>query len=159
MKLYSIKGVDLRKIVGEPFTPKVHDLILVGQTEDCSEFLVCSNMTDPVLVEELGVLSRFTFTYCQAWGLTVTEDLLQRARKEVRDSICAKLTVSSGSYTVNADEISQGRMTRAIMILDNTTSIPWVLADNSIANINKNRFIEFLSAAGVAQTKLWEAYQ
>jgi len=159
MKLYSIKGIDLQKIVGDPFKPKAHDLILMGQMEDCSEFLVQSNIPNPVLVEELTIPTRFIFTYCQAWGLTVTKEVLRRARKEVRDQLVAKLVVSSGSLTVNADEKSQERMARAIITLDDTMSIPWVLADNSTANITKSQFVDLLLAARTAQTALWVAYQ
>lgn len=67
-----------------------------------------------------------------------------------------KVTTSSGK-TFDGDETSQTRMARAIIALQatGTPTTPWVLADNTVAEITLAELIEALALAGTAQTALW----
>jgi len=62
-------------------------------------------------------------------------DQLKAARQSAVDSIV--VTTSSGR-SFDGDEVSQDRMTRAITTLNDGESIPWVLADNQIAMVDRS---------------------
>jgi hypothetical protein len=64
------------------------------------------------------------------------------------------VTTSSGN-TFNADELSQQRMARSIIVMSDTDTIQWTLADNTIATVNKSELMEALKLAGIKQTELW----
>ena len=80
----------------------------------------------------------------------------ERIRKYNRDNALnvLKITTAAGN-TFDADEKSQERMARAILILQDGESTMWKLADNSIKNISKIEMKEALKLAGQAQTALW----
>lgn len=55
----------------------------------------------------------------------------------------------------DADEISQQRMARFILVMNDNENIPWVLADNTIADVNKAELAEALKLAVFKQSELW----
>lgn len=67
-----------------------------------------------------------------------------------------KVTTQSGN-TFDGDEISQGRMARAIIALQGTgaASVTWVLADNSVIEATAAELTEALALAGAAQAAIW----
>ena len=95
-------------------------------------------------------------------ALVVVEDTalknatMKKEAKAARDLKVSqiKVTTTSGK-TFNGDEVSQGRMARAIAssIAGETTT--WVLADNTVATVTHNELKEALRLAGQAQTALW----
>ena len=86
-----------------------------------------------------------------------TEAELHVIWKASRAEAVAAITVTTAAgNTFDGDEISQGRMARAICalrVMADTTG--WVLADNTSVLVNKAELIEALSLAGSAQTLLW----
>jgi hypothetical protein len=105
-------------------------------------------------------------TWHQAWEVYMLSESEQAAAaaarlaaaKEARriavDSI--KVTTSQG-HTFDGDEVSQGRMTRAIMALDaaGQTSTTWVLSNNQPTQVTRAELFEALILAGTEQTRLW----
>ena len=70
-----------------------------------------------------------------------------------------KVTTPAGNE-FDGDEISQGRMVRAIIALDAAapgTTVNWVLADNSVINATAAELVEALALAGAAQAAIWVA--
>ena len=67
-----------------------------------------------------------------------------------------KVTTAAGN-TFDGDEISQGRMARAIIALSTglATSIVWVLSDNTVINATSAELTEALVLAGQAQAAIW----
>ena len=67
-----------------------------------------------------------------------------------------KVTTQAGN-TFDGDEISQGRMARAIIALQGTgaASVTWVLADNSVIEATAAELTEALALAGAAQAAIW----
>lgn len=67
-----------------------------------------------------------------------------------------KVTTAAGN-TFDGDEISQGRMARAIIALNatGTPSVTWVLANNSTIQATAAELTEALSLAGAAQAAIW----
>lgn len=76
------------------------------------------------------------------------------ARQEAVDNI--KVTTSTNK-TFDGDEVSQGRMARAIIALQatGTPSTIWVLADNSPTQATLAELSEALALAGAAQAAIW----
>lgn len=67
-----------------------------------------------------------------------------------------KVTTQAGN-TFDGDETSQGRMSRAIMVLSTgaAESVPWVLADNTVIQADIAELTEALALAGAEQARLW----
>ena len=70
-----------------------------------------------------------------------------------------KVTTQAGN-TFDGDEISQGRMARAVLALNAAapgTTVNWILADNSVIEATAAELTEALALAGAAQAALWVA--
>jgi len=67
-----------------------------------------------------------------------------------------KVTTAAGN-TFDGDEVSQGRMSRAIIALSTglAPSVTWVLADNSVIQATAAELTEALVLAGQAQAAIW----
>lgn len=76
------------------------------------------------------------------------------ARQVAVDNI--KVTTQAG-HTFDGDEVSQGRMSRAIIALDaaGQTSTTWVLSNNVPTTVTRSDLVEALVLAGQEQTRLW----
>lgn len=76
------------------------------------------------------------------------------ARAEAVEAI--QVTTAAGN-TFDGDEISQGRMARAIIALQatGTPSVVWVLADNTVIDATVAELVEALALAGAEQAAMW----
>lgn len=83
-----------------------------------------------------------------------SRDILKAERTAAVENI--KVTTSAGN-TFDGDEISQGRMARAIIGLSTgiAPSVAWVLADNSVIQATAPELTEALVLAGQAQADIW----
>lgn len=81
-------------------------------------------------------------------------DAAKAARRQAVDAI--KVTTAAGN-TFDGDETSQGRMSRAILVMSTgaAEAVPWVLADNSVIQADIAELTEALTKAGAAQAALW----
>lgn len=83
---------------------------------------------------------------------------LRNDAKTARSAAVAAIRVTTAAgNTFDGDEISQGRMARAIIALQatGTTTVPWVLADNSAIQATAAELTEALALAGAAQAAVW----
>lgn len=64
------------------------------------------------------------------------------------------VTTAAGN-TFDGDEISQGRMARAILALPDGQAVPWVLHDNTVIEASAAELREALALAGAEQARLW----
>lgn len=76
------------------------------------------------------------------------------ARQVAVDHI--KVTTQAG-HTFDGDEVSQGRMARAILALDaaGQASTTWVLSNNTPTTVTRDDLQQALVLAGQEQTRLW----
>lgn len=76
------------------------------------------------------------------------------ARQVAVDAI--KVTTQTG-HTFDGDELSQGRMARAILALDaaGQSSTTWVLSNNTPTTVTLDDLRQALILAGQEQTRLW----
>ena len=84
MKLYKIESSNWETFWGTPSEPIERDVIRLAQTPSCDAFLLLAKDT----FEELELLDSvpigFDFTYCQAWGLTIDDDVVDRVIIDLR---------------------------------------------------------------------------
>ena len=159
MELYVLESDRFEEMFGTPDTPTPKpDVVLIGQRPDCSGFLVLSDTAYPQLIAQTSVPPGFDFTYCQAWGLTINDEVIARGKKCLREELVEKIVVMTTSgKTFDGDETSQTRMARAILAMSeaNVPSMLWRMADNSDAVVTRAELSEALLLAGTAQTALW----
>ena len=78
--------------------------------------------------------------------------------KADRELAVSKITVETTDGNIfDGDEISQGRLSRAISVMDDVETTVWVLNNNSVIDATKAELKEALKLAGKAQTALWVA--
>ena len=65
-----------------------------------------------------------------------------------------KVTTLAGN-TFDGDEVSQGRMARAVSSMEAADTVLWVLANNSVIRATKAELREALRLAGSAQAEVW----
>ena len=79
MKLYKIQASNWETFFGTPENPIARDdVIRIAQTPSCDAFLFLSNNTQDGLELLSTVPSGFDFTYCQEWGLTINDAVVDR---------------------------------------------------------------------------------
>jgi len=87
MKLYKLKASNFEAFFGTPEEPIERDVIRLAQTPSCDAFLfLCKDTQDAQtgLTLLASVPSGFDFTYCQEWGLTIDDDVVDRVIIDLR---------------------------------------------------------------------------
>jgi len=86
MKLYKLEASNFKTIFGTHEEPIERDVRIIAQTPSCDAFLLLAK--DTHLFDELELLSSvptgFDFTYCQEWGLTIDDDVVDRVIIDLR---------------------------------------------------------------------------
>ena len=157
MKLYTLSA----ELFSSVFNYSAQsEAVIIGQYPDCSSFLVLSNVAYPSLIEQTSIPVGYDFTYCQAWGININDDVIRRVKKELRSKELEKMVVTTlQGNTYNADEQSQARMNIAISTLQLDTDIKqWTLANNVQTDVSKLDLKEALQLASTAQESLWLKY-
>ena len=82
----------------------------------------------------------------------------REAFKAQRQEAVDNLEVTYEGTIYQGDEVSQGRMSRAILALpDDTTTTLWIAKDNTPMQLTRVDLSSILRLAGEAQTVLWTA--
>ncbi len=84
MKLYKLEASNWEAFFGTPEDRIESDVIGLAQTPNCDAFLYLSNETFDQLELLSSVPSGFDFIYCQEWGLTVDDDVVDRVIIDLR---------------------------------------------------------------------------
>lgn len=81
----------------------------------------------------------------------------REALKQARQAAVDAITVTVNGKVFDGDEISQGRMARALRVADITgqATCTWVLHDNTAAEVTREDLAQALSLAMVAQGQVW----
>jgi hypothetical protein len=84
MPLYNLPANNFPALFGTVQAPiPRYDVNIIAQKPDCSAFLVLSNTAYPEL-EAFTSYDGYDFTYCQAWGLTVNDEVVARTILDLR---------------------------------------------------------------------------
>ena len=86
MKLYKLEASNYETFYGGP---EIKDLIkrdvkIIAQTPNCDAFLLLAEDTFDELELLDSVPTGFDFTYCQEWGLTIHDDVIDRVIIDLR---------------------------------------------------------------------------
>ena len=86
MKLYKLEASNFEAFFGGPeIEDRIErDVIGLAQTPSCDAFLYLSNETYDELELLDSVPAGFDFIYCQEWGLTVDDDVVDRVISDLR---------------------------------------------------------------------------
>jgi len=85
MKLYQLPASKFSSYFGTPQEPITHPAsVIIAQRPDCSAFLVLSDTDHAALTVQPTVPAGFDFTYCQEWGLTINDDVVDRVIRDLR---------------------------------------------------------------------------
>ena len=107
-------------------------------------------VTPPLIVKE----GRF-YKWDGIWQELSVKPVNKTEWKASRTTAVANIKVTVDAMEFDGDEISQTRMTRAIVAINDTDTMPWVLADNTQAFVTKTQLTQALKLAGEEQTRLW----
>jgi len=108
--------------------------------------------------DEQGVLHTRAEQEAEAIAKDVEEKAAQalaaaKAARQVEvDAI--KVTMVAGN-TFDGNEDAQNRMGRAVTSMEPGDTIPWVLADNTVAVVGRDELKEALRLAGAAMATIW----
>ena len=86
------------------------------------------------------------------------EDLAEQAlaqAKAERAAAVSQIVVTVDGMQFDGDETSQERMARAVMVLADGETMPWVLYDDTIAQVTRAQLQQALKLACEAQAALW----
>lgn len=82
--------------------------------------------------------------------------MTMQAAKLHRVGVVERITVTTAAgNTFDGGERSQDRMARSLAVMDDGESLPWVLADNTLATVTKVELREALRLAGAAMAAEW----
>ena len=87
MKLYKIEASGWETLFGTPEDPIAKDVIILARTPNDGAFLFLSKAAQDAqdgLTLLDSVPSGFDFTYCQEWGLTVNNDVVDKVIIDLR---------------------------------------------------------------------------
>ena len=103
--------------------------------------------------------------YQQQWSvvqlagdeLAAAQAVVRAARKVQRKVMLDAITVTVGDKVFDGDELSQDRMTRAIvgMQISGIQSIVWTLANNELVQVTLQEISSALILSGQRQTEIW----
>jgi hypothetical protein len=134
----------------------------IGQLDkDASQYVGLSNeTTTPVVCTEITTVPVDTFynIYNPINGYFLTDDLVISILKNLRQVELDASTVTVGTNVYQANELSQSRISRAYMVLGDTGTVNWILADNTEANVTGAELKQVLSIACASQIALWAKY-
>lgn len=101
------------------------------------------------------------FTVCFEHPQTYTDAALFKiAKKEARSFELSKIVVTTSTgLTVDGDETSQERLSRAYVICADNERIMWKDANNIFVELSKADIKEAVLLAGTKQTELWVKYE
>ncbi|MBQ4864370.1 hypothetical protein J8L98_22010 [Pseudoalteromonas sp. MMG013] len=81
---------------------------------------------------------------------------VKRSRfKAQRNINVSNIAVEVDGMVFDGDEVSQTRMSRAILLMSDTDSLTWVLNDNSVASVSKKQLTDACLLAAAKQSELW----
>ena len=84
MKLYKLEASGHEAFFGTIENPIARDVTIIAQTPSCDAFLLLSKDAQDGLELLSTVPSGFDFTYCQEWGLTINDAVVERVILDLR---------------------------------------------------------------------------
>ena len=116
-------------------------------SDDCS-------FTDKAIITAWNGLTYLSGEEPEKPNEMIEAEMMAQAKAE-RAKAVDRLTVEVEGMVFDADEVSQQRVARSIVALQEGETMPWVLYDNTIVQVNKSQLMQVLRLAGQKQCELW----
>jgi hypothetical protein len=115
-----------------------------------------SYYSEPMTMNKLGALPKgITLTRPEKTADEIAIEEMIKAKSERADYV-SKIVVEVDGMKFDGDETSQDRMARSVVALnDDSETVQWVLADNTVAQVTRVQLKQALRLAGEAQTAIW----
>ena len=84
MKLYKIEASNWETFFGTPEEPIEREVRIIAQTPSNDAFLLLAKDAQDGLTLLDSVPLGYDFTYCQEWGLTIDDDVVDRVIMDLR---------------------------------------------------------------------------
>ena len=85
----------------------------------------------------------------------IAEVNLQKAKHQRQADVDSIVVTTSTGKQFDGNEDAQNRMSRGISVMSDTDTMIWVLADNTLAQVNKAELVEALKLAGQEMAQIW----
>lgn len=140
---------------------KQKNIIPIAHTVNASEYIGLS--FEPITPGECIEISdipyeTYYFFYSPKDGYWLTMELVNLAISKLREQDLLKLNVEFNGILFDADEVSQDRISRTIVGLNDDESFPWKSFDNTFVELTKEELRLILRLAGQKQKDLWLKY-
>lgn len=138
------------------------------------EGITYANLRNPEIRNQLGVIEQpdpiwpepadeFFVTENEDGSLNITrksdeqlaEIRLAKAKIARQQTVSEIIVTTQAGNAFDGHEDAQNRMGRSVTIMTEADTLPWVLADNSIALVTKAELQEALRLAGLAMAEIW----
>ena len=142
-----------------------------------SEGVTYANLTDPAIRTQLGVVeiaepaqpedySESTHyrteqdeapyvVYTRKSDEQIAASAMAKAKQERAQAVADIIVTTTAGNAFDGHEGAQNRVARALLGLGDADTMPWVLADNTIAQVTKAELQEVLRLSGAAMAELW----
>ena len=149
-----VNASELVNIFGTMEEPIVTAKQIIGHNRDATVYLL-ADTTQPYTDFTIEPSYFYCTKFVNLGFLNNLDEVKKRLRAFEVDNL--KVACSDG-YIFDGDEVSQDRMSRALLGMNDTDIISWKTADNNFVNINKAKLAEILRKAGEIQTQIWVKY-
>ena len=149
-----VNASELVNIFGTMEEPIATTKQIIGHNRDATVYLL-ADTTQPYM----GFIIEPSYFYCTKFVNLGFLNNLDEVKKRLRNFEVDNLKVAcSDGYIFDGDEVSQGRMSRALLGMSDTDTIFWKTADNQFVEVTKAKLAELLRKAGEIQTQIWAKY-
>lgn len=134
--------------------PNTQDLIDLG-IEEIAEPAVPEDFSDDLYYRTEQDEAPYVI-YTRKSDEQIAAVKMQQAKVLRTQAVQSIVVNTQAGNSFDGNEDAQNRMSRAINGLeDDIETVPWVLADNSLAQVNRTELKEALRLSGAAQTQAW----
>ena len=148
INLYKLNASDSIALFGTPDERKNPKLQIIGQKTDDSEFLILASEDFGILELQNTIPNGFVFTFCQAWGLTIDDEVIRRVKQACRAQELTKikaqvLTTAGETVILDGDVIrpENDRPASAILISNAYSIMPDGGTIEWFDSLNKKRVL------------------
>lgn len=86
---------------------------------------------------------------------TKAADIQRQQFKAARQAKLDSLVVEVDGMAFQADELSQARIARAVLAMNDYDTTKWTLADNTVRVVSKSQLLDVMRLATQEQTRIW----
>ena len=171
INLYKLNALDSIALFGTPDDRKNPKLQIIGQKTDDSEFLILASQDFGVLELQSSIPNGFVFTFCQAWGLAINDEVIRRVKQTLRAQELVKIkaqviTITGETVSLDGDVIrpendrpaSAILISNAYSIMPDGGTIEWFDSTNTKQTLSKESMLSAIQQIAFQTNAIWMEY-